>query len=152
MGSWSFLGGEAAVERRGSVRKGWGVRKGPKACGCGACRHFPASYGPIGTAWPRTGELSWLLPPENLQKLTCKTEHCSLEWRPGDVTRDVLCLAGCLSVRPSICPSVCLFICLRLPPLCSHPCLWSMPSLLFLSMCEGQRKGRDFHGYARIAP
>lgn len=137
------------------MREGLGCQEGFQGLWSGGLyRHFPASYWPIGTAWPRTGELSWLLPPKNLQKLTCKTEHCSLEWRPGDVTRDVLCLAGCLSVRPSICPSVCLFICLRLLPLCSHPCLWSMPSLLFLSThkCEGHRKGRNFRGHARIAP
>lgn len=74
--------------------------------------------GPIGTAWPRTVELGGLLPPKNSQKLTCETEpHCA-EWRPGEVTRNVLRLAGYLSVHPYVClsvpppihPSVCLSV------------------------------------------
>lgn len=92
----------------------------------GACRPSLHPTGRFGTAWPRTAELSQLQ-PKTLQKLTCKTEYCFLEWRPGEVTRDVLCLSGCLSVCPTIRLSVCLSVlgCCRpsIPiPVCG-PCL-----------------------------
>lgn len=119
--------------------------------------------GPIGTAWPRTVELGGLLPPKNSQKLTCETEpHCA-EWRPGEVTRNVLRLAGYLSVHPYVClsvpppihPSVCLSVlgcrCLSV----SIPVCVRVPACFYFThTCGGWGTGRGgtLHGYARITP
>lgn len=115
--------------------------------------------GPIGTAWPRTVELGGLLPPKNSQKLTCETEpHCA-EWRPGEVTRNVLRLAGYLSVHPYVClsvpppihPSVCLSAASLFPSPSVSVCL---PAFTLLTHVWGWGTGRGgtLHGYARITP
>lgn len=105
-GHGPFPGGEAAVKSKG--REGGMLRPQAGSQGQwsrGACSHSPCK--------------ATLLDPleqHGLEQLNStdfcilgiyknqnhKTEHCFLGWRPGEVTRDVLFLAGCLAVCMSV--------------------------------------------------
>lgn len=64
--------------------------------------------GSLGTAWPRTVELNWLLQSWEFTKAKIAKQSIVL-WE--EVTRDVLCLAWCLSIFGSCWTSVPIPVC-----------------------------------------